>query len=189
MALQLLSDQIVIANNILAFNSSGIWRDPYRPPLPTLRYNCMYNTNGNYLNVTPGVSDIMQDPGFVNHSSGDYHVRHISVCINVGDPTGSYDGQTDMDGESRLRYGRVDMGADEVYPIAGDFEPDEDVDATDLGFFADYWLANCAEPEWCEGVDINISSEVKLEDFALLANHLAGRCSLIKFQPSGHETY
>ena len=30
---------------------------------------------------------------------------------------------------------KVDMGADEVFPIAGDFEPDEDVDMVDLATF------------------------------------------------------
>lgn len=40
-----------------------------------------------------------------------------------------------------MRYSRVDIGADEVFPIAGDFEPDEDVDFADFAIFANNWLA------------------------------------------------
>ena len=36
--------------------------------------------------------------------------------------------------------GRVDMGADEVFPAAGDFEPDGDVDFVDFAIFAGNWL-------------------------------------------------
>jgi len=53
-------------------------------------------------------------------------------------PGGDYSGQVDVDGQPRVAYGRVDMGADEVYPIAGDVEPDGDVDFLD---FAENWLA------------------------------------------------
>jgi len=32
------------------------------------------------------------------------------------------------------------MGVDEVFPIAGDFEPDGDVDLADFAIFANHWL-------------------------------------------------
>ena len=32
------------------------------------------------------------------------------------------------------------MGAYKVYPVAGDFEPDEDVDMSDLAEFCGQWL-------------------------------------------------
>jgi len=46
----------------------------------------------------------------------------------------------DIDNQPRVAYGRGDMGADEVFPIAGDFEPDGDVDFVDFGIFANNWL-------------------------------------------------
>ncbi|GAH52604.1 unnamed protein product, partial [marine sediment metagenome] len=35
--------------------------------------------------------------------------------------------------------------ADEVFPIAGDFEPDEDVDFADFAIFANNWLAGVGD--------------------------------------------
>jgi hypothetical protein len=35
-----------------------------------------------------------------------------------------YVGQMDMDGQKRFLYDNVDMGADEVFPIAGDIDAD-----------------------------------------------------------------
>jgi len=43
----------------------------------------------------------------------DYHLHADSPCINRGDPSGQYVGQTDTDGDPRVVYGRVDIGADE----------------------------------------------------------------------------
>jgi hypothetical protein len=73
-------------------------------------------------------------------------------------------------------YGRVDIGADETYPIAGDFEPDGDVDTADLGTLAEHWIDDgCSDPDWCGNCDINRSGLVDFADFARFAEHwLAG---------------
>ena len=63
--------------------------------------------------------------GIVGTEDDNLYLLSYSRCINAGDPTVIDTGQTDMDGQIRVRYGRVDMGAYEVFPIAGDFnEPD-----------------------------------------------------------------
>ena len=112
---------------------------------PTITYS---DVAGGY----PGTGNINVDPLFIDPNgldgiSGttddeDYslHLSSNSPCINAGDPAGSYTGQVDLDGQPRVAYGRVDIGVDEVFPIAGDFEPDNDVDFADFAFFADYWL-------------------------------------------------
>jgi hypothetical protein len=82
----------------------------------------------------PGTADD-QDAGVHN-----VHLLGRSPCINAGDPFGDYTGQIDVDGQPRLAYSRVDMGADEVFPIPGDFEPDGDVDFADFAVFAEHWL-------------------------------------------------
>jgi hypothetical protein len=170
--LQLLSSDVVIANNVMAFNSSGIWLDPSRPYLPTLSSNCMYNTSGNYVNLAAGSTDIIQDPEFVNRVWGDYQLVFDSVCINAADPSVTDVGETDMAGQPRVRYGRADMGAYEVYPIAGDFEPDEDVDMGDFAWFAAHWLdMACSTPDWCGGADIDRDGTVGLSDAAGFFNH------------------
>jgi len=136
-----------------------------------------------YSDVQEGFTlggNIDADPLFVDADGVDnifgteddnLHLKSYSPCINKGRPFGFYSGQVDMDGEPRVLYDRVDMGADEVYPIAGDFEPDEDVDAADLAFFINRWLATCSSPGWCDGCDIDMSEQVNLDDFAKLATH------------------
>lgn len=54
------------------------------------------------------------DPCFVDADNDDYHLSLNSPCINMGDPNGDYDGQTDIDGDPRIVGLYVDMGADEV---------------------------------------------------------------------------
>jgi len=62
-------------------------------------------------------------PEFVSAASGpgaydgDYHLRNGSPCINAGDPCYvPWDGATDFDGQGRIIFDRVDVGADEVAP-------------------------------------------------------------------------
>ncbi|MBN1764660.1 MAG: right-handed parallel beta-helix repeat-containing protein [Sedimentisphaerales bacterium] len=132
-----------------------------------------------------GGGNIDTDPLFVDADGADdipgteddnVHLMSYSPCIHKGDPAGDYNGQVDMDGQPRVLYGRIDMGADEVFPIAGDFEPDEDVDLDDLSDFLTQWLTSaCTDPDWCSGADFNTSSSVDLQDYAILSTHwLAG---------------
>ena len=100
----------------------------------------------------PGTGNIDEDPLFIgpngldgipgtaDDEEGNVHLRGYSPCINAGDPSGNYTGQVDIDNQPRVAYGRVDMGADEVFPAAGDFEPDGDVDFADFARFAGNWL-------------------------------------------------
>jgi len=120
----------------------------------------IYNEAGSFATVSysavqgswPGTENIDEDPLFIGPNGLDgipgtaddeennVHLRGYSPCINAGDPSGNYTGQVDIDGQPRVAYGRVDMGADEVFPIAGDFEPDGDVDFADFAIFANHWL-------------------------------------------------
>jgi hypothetical protein len=101
-----------------------------------------------------GTGNINADPLFIGPNGLDgiggtaddeEYTVHLSPtgspCINAGDPSGDYSGQVDIDNQPRVAYGRVDMGADEVFPIFGDSEPDGDVDFYDFGYFANNWLA------------------------------------------------
>lgn len=76
-------------------------------------YSCVA-TSITYPTGYPGEGNISSDPQFVDGDNGDYHLSYGSACINAGDPNGDYSGQTDIDGQSRVILGRVDMGADEV---------------------------------------------------------------------------
>jgi len=64
---------------------------------------------------TDGGGNIDSDPNFM---TDDYHLGYNSQCINAGDPNGNYMGQTDIDGDPRVRDSRVDIGADEVSMVS-----------------------------------------------------------------------
>jgi predicted outer membrane repeat protein len=49
---------------------------------------------------------------------GNYHLQPASLCINAGDPNYVAEpNEIDFDGEARVMFARVDMGADEFNPI------------------------------------------------------------------------
>jgi hypothetical protein len=78
-ALALLSSGIEIANNIIAFNSSGIWNHPTPLGTATLTANDVFsNGTSNYIGLTAGPTDISADPQFVKYSEGDLHLTSRS---------------------------------------------------------------------------------------------------------------
>jgi len=57
--------------------------------------------------------------------------------------------------------------------VAGDFEPDGDVDLMDLLYLAQRWLlTGCEAPDWCGGADLDhLGGIVNLPDFAIFAEN------------------
>jgi hypothetical protein len=79
----------------------------------------------------------------------------------------------DTDGKLYLMYtgrGENALGLAGV-DIAGDFEPDGDVDWDDVATLAGGWLNNCVAPDWCGGCDIDKSGRVDFVDFSKLAEN------------------
>ena len=171
-----------ITNCIFANNANHAIYE-YQSADPFVNYCLFYNNpDGDYYDrdtssTLTGASTINLLAEAGNNIDGDplftadgYHLKSFSSCINTGDPNNtSYSGQTDIDNETRIRYGRVDIGAVEVFPIAGDFEPDEDVDISDLGTFTIEWLNSCSQPDWCNNCDIDENTIVDFADFARFA--------------------
>ena len=150
---------------------------------PTIAYSDIQDDVPRDGDIYPGTGNIDADPcfvdakgadGFIGTEDDNLHLLSYSPCINAGKPSGGFSSGTDIDGGLRVRYGFVDMGADEVFPIAGDCEPDEDIDGDDLKYLADRWLnAPCAAPDWCEGADIDEGNTVDSLDFTYLGNNWA----------------
>ena len=110
-----------IANNTIAFGSSGIY-NCYRyssttTNTPTLSHNNVYGNgtspSDDYIGLSPGPGDISAEPLFVDRANGDYHIKRSSPCINAGDDSYVQPGWVDMDGDARTQGAHVDIGADE----------------------------------------------------------------------------
>ena len=61
--------------------------------------------------------------------------------------------------------------------LAGDFEPDGDVDFLDFAFFAAQWLNPCTPPNWCAGADFDQNGNVDLPDAAKIFANWLNLCS------------
>lgn len=132
-------------------NGAQIYNDS-SPSSATVSYSDVQAGSTGAGPVNWGTGNIDEDPLFIDPNGldgipdtaddeeGYVHLRGWSPCINAGDPGGDYSGQVDIDNQPRVAYGQVDMGADEVFPVAGDFEPDEDVDLPDFAIFVLNWL-------------------------------------------------
>lgn len=122
------SSTAAILNNVVAFNSSGLYNEPYYTGsgIPVLKSNCVFNPSGyDYSELAVGATDIRCDPVFADRESANYHLGITSPCIDAGDNAAAVAGSLDIDCEPRiLPAGRiVDIGADEygayaVWPAA-----------------------------------------------------------------------
>lgn len=99
-----------IANNIVSFNGTGIFSDSGNLALSR---NCIYGNDLDYSGVTAGATEISKDPMFRDRLNGDYHLASISPCIGAGDNSAAQESWLDIDGNSRIAGGSIDIGADE----------------------------------------------------------------------------
>jgi len=85
------------------------------------------------LNWGPGM--INADPNFVNPTNNDFHLTFNSPCKDTGDNTAVTE-LFDFEGDPRIAYGSVDMGADEYHPhlyYTGNATPGERIDLKFIG--------------------------------------------------------
>lgn len=115
------STPATLYNNIVAFNSSGLYNST---GTPILGNNCFYNPDGyNYSGVAAGTGDIQADPLLVSVGFGDVHIQPGSPCVDAGDDTAVQAGWLDIDGQARIRSPHVDIGADECDGVSRIFTP------------------------------------------------------------------
>jgi parallel beta-helix repeat protein len=99
-------DPSVTITNCIVWGNDGAY-NVYSGFSPT--YCCIEDWTGG------GTGNITTDPNFVDAANDDYHLQRVSPCIDVGDPCYmSQDSVVDIDGDLRVMFGRIDIGADEV---------------------------------------------------------------------------
>jgi hypothetical protein len=118
-----------------------------------------------------GTGNIDADPLFIDEpeEAYDYHLSESSPCKDSGDEnyTPSDPDETDIDGEARVTGGRVDMGADEYYRSAADFDGDEVVNFLDHAVFASAWLSSAGEGGYNGSCDLVEDETIDYGDFAV----------------------
>ncbi len=129
----ILSDNIAEQGRQISLNSIGIWLTPtgigepesqFEPDFPGLRVaynNIQDGEQGLHIEYDDYLvwdqTNIDEYPCFVDAANGDYHLLANSLCIDAGDPDYIPEvNETDLDGNSRVINGRVDMGAYEYDP-------------------------------------------------------------------------
>lgn len=105
------TDTVRIANNLVAWGSSGI---QVSIKTPQMRNNCLFgHSYSNYVGIadlTGTDGNISADPLLVDPAT-DFHLQTGSPCINAGDGTVVPPGDLDFDRHPRIAGGQVDIGA------------------------------------------------------------------------------
>lgn len=137
--------------------------------------NDFYRENGtfdtvNYCNLQnsySGTGNITGDPCFKNPLDPyDFHLDEYSQCKDAGKPDVNYT-DLDIDGENRIYYGRVDIGADEYYWSVADFDEDGIVNFKDYTTFAAAWDTNSNDGNYNPDCDLAASNAIDTNDLFL----------------------
>ncbi len=113
----------LIYNSILWDNDATYGKQicldgPYKPSTITVDYSDIAGGKGAIYNfggtLNYGFNNIDSDPLFVDESGSDFHILYTSPCKDAGDNS-SFTESYDFEGDPRIAYGTVDMGADEFY--------------------------------------------------------------------------
>ena len=129
--LTLNTDAVVLANNNIAFNSSGILQQLQQPHI--VEHNNVYGNGNDYINLIPGATDTQVDPLFVNYALNDFRLSPASPCIDTGSETIVPTSHVDVVPNIRIQDGNydglpiIDKGAHEyegsysvnISPISG----------------------------------------------------------------------
>ena len=149
------SEDPIIQNCIIRGNTGG----DFGGTLNNVNYCCLQTERSETTNI-------YNDPCF---EPDNLHIKWNSPCRDNGDSNGIPPDETDIDSEGRIKYGRVDIGADEFWNGA-DFDESGIVDFIDYAIIANNWLLSCSGPNWCSGCDLDQSGLVNTADLKLFCD-------------------
>jgi subtilisin family serine protease len=112
--------EAVVANNIVAFNSSGVYVEPFTSNLPAFIANDVHgNAAYAFYDADPAGADgnIAADPAFADRAAGDYRLAAGSPCIDAGNDAYAVSGGLDLTGTARVQGAHVDIGACETATV------------------------------------------------------------------------
>ncbi len=117
--LYLYRTQAQVSNNIIAFNSSGVYNEGLAGQQgPTFRNNCFYGNTVYDVRGSPNPigtdGNIRADPLFADFRHANLHIQPDSPCRDAGDNAVVVPGDRDIDGQPRVLGAAVDIGADET---------------------------------------------------------------------------
>ena len=73
----------VITDCVIAFNQRGVVTDQPEGKL-VVRGNCLFGNGVDFDRVTPGDSNVIRDPRFIDRENGDFRLKKGSPCIGAG---------------------------------------------------------------------------------------------------------
>lgn len=112
-----------LSNNIIAYNSSGIYKQS-GSGVPVLTKNDLYsNGSYNYSGLSAGGTDITSNPTLVSSTYGQVHIQPTSPCKDTGSNSEVISGYADVDNQTRILNSTVDIGADESDGTTWSFTP------------------------------------------------------------------
>ena len=150
----------------------------YKDPNCSVDPNCSLNWGLGNIDVDPRFVDPGGPDGDPNTwADGNYRLSPLSPCINRGDPAFVADpNETDLDGNPRVLFGRVDMGAYEATQFA-DCNSNGVEDARDILLGSSQDTNSNGVPDECERAcagDVNCDGRVTFADIDLFVAALAG---------------
>ncbi len=120
-------------------------------------------------------ANIHSDPLFVDEATGDYHLSSASLCKDAGDNTWVDQIMTDFEGDDRILYTTVDIGADEYFSnvLIGDINGDEVVNLADVITVLTILSGGQVSTSIEAGNSIDINSQIGLEDAVYILRDVA----------------
>ncbi len=174
-----ISDLTLRNNTIFANEKYGIYLNMGSMSSEILNCIIYDNNNGDFSGSFTNVkyccledgdlgetSNITANPDFMNIGTdpNDLHISENSPCKDTGDSNSIPTDEIDIDGEGRIKYGEVDMGADEYYWSPADFDFSGFVDFIDYAILANAFRCTSEEPNYVEKCDLEDNNCIDCND-------------------------